>query len=151
KKPVTTVQLAPYPVAAPLPVGDSRLPALVDDDELVRARIDANGTIHGLVDEIRLKIGGSGDFNLILPGIVKAVSDLGGDSSPSLAQGHVVFQSFLAGAQRTLGAEAVLDPVTSSGVVPVAEHLTYTRSGLSITPPAAAGKAGTFGEDVEID
>ena len=100
------VTLAPYPVAAPAPVGDSLLPLFVDDDELVRAQLNRDGSVATMVDDLKIKINGGGDYALHLPGQVLAVSNQGGDSVPGLAgqrdlegEAEVQYSAHAAGAE----------------------------------------------------
>jgi hypothetical protein len=147
--PTKSVPLATYPVAAPQPTGDGKLPAFIDDDELVRARLDPTGAVRSLTSDIRLKVSGSGDFSMVLPGPVSSVANLGGDAAPSLVNGHVAFQGFLAGALRTLAAEATLDPAKVS--LPVRMKVIYSREGIPVKPNAVVGQRGTFGQEIQVD
>ncbi len=141
----TSVPLAPYPVAAAMPVGDSVLPQFVDDDELVRGQLNKDGSIGSMVDDLKIKIRGGGDYALHLPGPVLAVADQGGDSVPGLAQGRVSFLGHLDAGQKLLAAEATLDPRVHAAEVPVRVGITYHEDG-------SAGRGRRrYTEAIEID
>lgn len=141
----TSAPLAPYPVAAPMPVGDSVLPQFVDDDELVRAQLNKDGSIGSMVDDLKIKIRGGGDYALHLPGPVLAVADQGGDSVPGLAQGRVSFLGHLDAGQKLLAAEATLDPRVHAAEVPLRVGITYHDDG-------SAGRGRRrYAETIEVD
>ncbi|GAC1577860.1 MAG: hypothetical protein NVS3B24_09460 [Candidatus Dormibacteria bacterium] len=116
-----------YPVSAPSPLGSSIPPEFVDEDETVRARIDASGHVTSLVDDALIKIRGSGDYVLQLPARVSQVANLGGDSVPGLQDGHVSFLGHAVGAQQ-LGVEATLD-IAQAKTLPLSIQLSYAAGG----------------------
>jgi hypothetical protein len=140
----TQAPLAPYPTALPLPAGDSVLPTFVDDDELVRAQLRRDGTVAGITDDLKIKINGSGDYALRLPGSVLDVADQGGDSVPGLDGGKVSFLGHLSGAAKLLAAEANLDPAAYAARIPIRVGITYTDS-------AAPGGRRTYVETLDIE
>lgn len=120
--------IAPYPTFPPLPADGSVLPAFLDDDEVVVARIDADGQIVEMHDLITLKMQGQGDFDIRMPGEVKAVADRGGESPPRLDAGHVVFMGFLLGS-KVASADATLDADRYSRAIPVSLRIKYSVNG----------------------
>jgi len=132
--------LAPYPAAAASPVGNSRLPLFLDDDETVRATLTPEGGVRSLVDDILLKLRGTGDYAVFLPGHATAVRDLGGDAVPGLQDGHVSFLGFLGGAAQ-MGAEAGLDP-SAARDLPLSVAITYATGGRNVAAPSLAQARG---------
>src|ERR1700730_16124515 len=96
--------ISPYPVAAPLPAVGSRLPSFVDDDERVLVQLAPDGRITGMRDDLLIQVAGSGDYVLVLPGPVEAVTNQAGDAVPGLQDGHITFMGHLQG-RKVLAAE----------------------------------------------
>ncbi len=141
----TVAPLSPYPVAAPMPVGDSVLPPFVDDDELVRAQLNRDGSIGSMADDLKIKINGGGDYALHLPGRVLTVADQGGDSVPGLFGGRVSFLGHLDTGQKLLAAEATLDPALHAADIPLRVAISYQDGG-----SAGSGRK-SYTENIEID
>ena len=150
---LTTIPLlapiAPYPQAAPMPAIGSRLPSLVDDDEKVLVQLAPDGRVTGMRDDLLIQVAGSGDYVLVLPGRVEAVLNQGGDAVPGLQEGHITFMGHLEG-RKVLAAEARLDPKRYAPQLPVEIGLGYQQAGKRLDPGAAAGRAGTFQEDIDL-
>jgi hypothetical protein len=151
-KPAPTVSfpIPAYPVAQPLPVGLSKVPSFMDDDEQLRVHLDPFGHILSLLDDIRIKVGGGGDFNVLLPGLVRSVADLGGDEVPGMVDNRVSFQGFLSGTQKIISAEAALDPRAYAAALPLSQSATYLQGGRMVSPLTQAGHAGTYDEQIQI-
>ena len=137
------VALPAYPVARPLPVDDNRLPSLMDDDEVVVADLARDGHLTGLKSEMRIKVSGTGDYVVRLPGPVESVRDLGGDSVPGISQGRVSFLGHLDGAQKVIAAEVVLDPAKYPGALPLDVKIGYEG-------PTSAGPRAPFTETIDL-
>jgi hypothetical protein len=138
--PGTSVALDPYPRSQPSPLGRSQPPDFLDEDETVRARVDASGRVTGLVDDALIKIRGGGDYVVILPARVTQIADLGGDSVPGLQDGHVSFLGHATG-QQQLGVEATLD-MAQVKTLPVAVDISYRAGGRAIQAGAIPGVHG---------
>ena len=134
------VPIDPYPVSAPSPVGDSRPPFFLDEDETVRAQLTPAGQVTSLVDDAILKLRGSGDYVIFLPAKVTQVHDLRGDTPPGLQGGRVSFLGNLVG-QSQVGAEATLD-LSVAQTMPLRVRLTYMSGGRVIPPSRVAGMSG---------
>ena len=91
------VPLPGYPVAPTQPVGQSILPEFVDLDETVVARLTPEGSVAEVVDDLLLKVRGSGDFVIRLPGTARGVENRGGDARPRLEGGHIIFEGHVEG------------------------------------------------------
>jgi hypothetical protein len=141
--------ISPYPQAAPLPAVGSRLPSFVDDDEKVLVQLAPDGRVTSVRDELLIQVAGSGDYVLILPGPVEAVTNLAGDAVPGLDNGHVTFMGHLEG-RKVLAAEARLDPKRYGPQLPIEVAIGYFEGGTRLDPGAAAGHSGTFREHVDI-
>src|SRR5258708_3652444 len=126
-------------------VGDSVVPRFVDDDELVRAQLRRDGSVGAMVDDIKIKIRGGGDYALRLPGPVLNVADQGGDSPPGLADGRVSFLGHLDAGQRLLAAEATLDPKVEAARIPLQVAVAYHDGGSD-----GSGRH-TFTETIDVD
>ena len=148
--PVVLAPIAPYPTATPLSVGDNRLPAFVDDDELVLVQLAPDGRVRGMRSNVKLLVTGSGDFDITLPGRVEDVIDQGGDSPPALSDGHVQFLGHVEG-RKLLSVESTLDPGLYGPRLPVSIGVQYFEGSQAIDPAAAEGRAGTFREHLTID
>ncbi|MEA2683499.1 MAG: hypothetical protein QOK05_1827 [Chloroflexota bacterium] len=136
--PAVDAPIEPYPVALPSPVGTSRPPDFLDEDETVRAKIQADGSVASLVDDAIFRIRGSGDYAIFLPARVTEIANLGGDSPPGLQDSHVSFLGNVIG-QGQLGVEATLDK-SQVGTLPLTVALGYSAGGAPINP-AALGSA----------
>lgn len=150
---LTTVPLlapiSPYPQAGPLPAVGSRLPTLVDDDEKVLAQLAPDGRVTSIRDDLLIQVAGRGDYVLVLPGLVEAVTNQGGDSVPGLQDGHITFMGHLEG-RKVLAAEARLDPGRYRSQLPVETAISYFQAGRRLDSGAAAGRSGTFREHVDL-
>jgi hypothetical protein len=137
----------PYPQAPPQPTGNSRPPLYLDDDETVRARLNPGGGVSALSDAVILRVRGSGDYAIFLPGTATAVANLGGDSPPGLQDGHVSFLGNLIG-QGQLGADATLEPRAAAGL-PLRVRFGYSAAGKPIDPASLGSQRGPV--EVRID
>src|SRR5437588_8817166 len=134
--------VAPYPQAAPDPVDGNVVPQLVDDDELVHVQLAPDGAVRGMVDDVRIKLMGQGDFAMRLPGPVVSVADLGGESVPGLQNGHVSFLGRVDGIKH-VAAQATLNPSLYADRIPLGVAITYLHDG---SPVGAAALARTRGD-----
>jgi hypothetical protein len=139
-----TVPVPTYPVAKPLPLGDNRLPLFMDDDEVVLGSLASDGHLVGLKSDMRIKVSGSGDYVVRLPGPVESVADLGGDSVPGLSAGHVSFLGRLSGGVKVIAAEAQLDLTKYPDVLPLSVKIAYAG-------PSAGTSRGTFTETIDLE
>lgn len=142
--------LTPYPVAVPGPVGNSHLPPFLDDDELIRARITPSGAVSALIDDVILKLRGSGDFVVQLPEPVRTVTDNGGDSPPGLQDGRITFLGHLDGT-RLLASEANLDPARYRDRLPLTTAISYTADGSVMDPGPALGRSRAVVEHLLVN
>src|ERR1700682_3869610 len=150
---LTTVPLlapiSPYPQAPPLPASGSRLPSFVDDDERVLAQLAPDGRVTGIRDDLLIQVAGGGDYVLVLPGPVDAVTNQGGDAVPGMQDGHITFMGHLEG-RKVLAAEARLDPRRYAPQLPIEIAIAYFQAGRRLDPGAAEGHSGTFREHVDL-
>jgi hypothetical protein len=121
-----------YPTFPALPAEGSVLPAFLDDDELVVVRIDGDAKAVEMHDLITLKMQGQGDFDVRMPGLVRAVADRGGESPPSLDAGQVVFMGFIAGA-KVASADATMDAKSYLPRIPVSLRIQHSVGGRVLT------------------
>ncbi|MHB8508058.1 MAG: hypothetical protein ACYDGR_05330 [Candidatus Dormibacteria bacterium] len=147
---ITEIHLDPYPVYAGAPTGADRLPAFLDDDETVTARLDPTGAVSRLTDAIKLKLVGNGDYSFHLPNPVTSAVDQGGDVPPALDAGSVEFMGFATGAGH-LDALTTLDPAAYRARLPFQLTITYTLDGRPVSPEAAAGKAGRVAIAIDFE
>jgi hypothetical protein len=141
--------ISPYPQAASRPAPGSLLPSLVDDDEKVLAQLAPDGRVIGIRDDLLIQVTGSGDYVLVLPGLVEAVTNQAGDGVPGLQDGRIIFMGHLEG-RRVLAAEARLDPARYAPQLPMAIAISYFQAGRRLDPGAAAGRSGTFREHIDL-
>ena len=131
-----------------MPVAGSVLPEFTDLDETLVLRLGPDGSIRGLVDDLLLKVRGSGDFVVRTPGTATGVANRGGDSPPRLDRGHVVFEGHVEGSKQ-LAAEATLEPAITRSL-PVSARLSVTSGRAPVDLAQAAGTAGTFAHQVDL-
>jgi hypothetical protein len=141
--------ITPYPQAAPLPAVGSRLPSFVDDDERVLVQLAPDGRISNIRDDLLIQVAGNGDYVLVLPGPVEAVTNQAGDAVPGLQDRHVTFMGHLEG-RKVLAAEARLNPARYAPQLPIEVAVGYFQAGRRLDPGAAAGRSGTFREHVDL-
>ena len=100
-------------------------------------------------DELLIQVAGNGDYVLILPGQVDAITDQGGDAVPGLQEGHPSFMGHLQG-RKVLAAEARLDPSRYASQLPIGIAIDYFQGGSRLGAGATAGRAGTFREHIDL-
>lgn len=95
------------------------LPGVVRDDEKVRVEVSPDGVPHQVVVDQRLRLRGTGDYFIKVPGPVRSARALSDSSAePGLRSGSLVWQGF-ANDGELLGARVVLDPKTEAVRLPV--------------------------------
>jgi hypothetical protein len=137
-----------YPQAPPQPLGNSRPPLYLDDDETVRAQLNPGGDVAALSDAVILRIRGSGDYAIFMPGTATLVANLGGDSPPGLQEGHVSFLGNLVG-QGQLGADVTLEPQAARDL-PLKVRFAYSVAGRPVDPAALGSQRGPVTVRIDV-
>ncbi|MHB8572415.1 MAG: hypothetical protein ACYDAY_05580 [Candidatus Dormibacteria bacterium] len=150
------IPLDTYPQARVNDIGGSLVPGVIDDDELVITRLDPEGKVTGVTDDLTLKLTGSGDYLVRLPGAVDAVAPRGGDAPPSLSNGAITFMGHVEGVH-VLSAEATLARAAATAF-PLQASVAYLEvavgAGAADSAPRSArsllGRPGSFREIVTV-
>lgn len=117
----------------------SRVPGPVVDDEVVRVGLGGDGTVRTVALDQRLRLTGTGDYQVRERGPARSATPLGSEPPPVTRRGAVVWQGFSPG-RRDLGARLVLDPVLEAPRLPLKVALTFTPPGGRATPLLDGGR-----------
>ena len=118
----------------------SVVPGPVVNDELVLVGLDGGGTPVRVLLEQRLRLTGTGDYQVRERGPARSAQPLGDGPPPVTKFGAVVWQGFSPGT-RDLAARLVLDPVLEQARLPLV--VTASLDGEPLGPDGAVPRAGT--------